>query len=253
MELKRRKIAVNKVYELSKKECFTNIFIITAVAFIAAKVFYGSFKMGVILFPFCIPIIKIQKKKLYEKKKQKLEMQFKDMLISMADAMSIGYSVENAIEESYRYLLPMYGKDSDICIELRLMISRIKLNVNAEMAIEDFANRTNLDNIRLFFQIFSVAKRTGGNMTYVIKSVSNNIALKQAVKEEISVATSAKRFEQKIMTIIPIFLMLYVSVASPGFLDVMYNTCMGRIVMTICLILYLIAFLWSEKITMIKI
>ena len=75
-------------------------------------------------------------------------------------------------------------------------------------------------------------------MTYVIKSVSNNIAMKEAVKEEISVATSAKRFEQKIMTIIPIFLMLYVSVASPGFLDVMYDTWMGRIVMTICLIFY---------------
>ena len=35
---------------------------------------------------------------------------------------------------------------------------------------------------------------------------------------------------------------------SPDFLNIMYETNAGRIVMTICLVLYILAFLWAQKI-----
>jgi tight adherence protein B len=175
------------------------------------------------------------------------------MLISVSDAMNTGYSIENAIRESYRDLLSVYGYDSEICCELRLIISRLKLNVNVETVIEDFASRMQLKNVKMFAQVFSVAKRTGGNMTEIIKSVTDDIVLKESVKEEIKVMVNAKKTEQKVMTVIPLFLIAYIRLASPEFLDVMYETWMGRIVMTVCIICYVAAFIWSEKIAEVEI
>lgn len=218
-----------------------------------ARLFYGSFWVGVIMSPLGIPILNIRKQRIYEKKLEKLESCFKDLLISVSDAMNTGYSIENAIRESYRDLLPIYGYDSDICGELRLMISRLKLNVNAETIFADFADRSNLKNAKMFSQIFSVAKKTGGNMTEIIKSVTDDIVLKESVKEEINVTINAKKMEQKVMTIIPLFLIVYISFASPGFLDIMYQSWIGRIVMTVCMICYGTAFVWSEKITKVEI
>lgn len=244
---------INQYIKLSKKDYFVNISIIIFSIFIIAKLFYGSFFAGIILLPSGIPLFRQRKKKINVKKMRVLELQFKDMLISVSDAMSTGYSIENAIRESYRDLLPVYGYDSDICKELRLMISRLKLNVRVEIIFSDFANRTKLKNVKMFCQVFSVAKKTGGNITEVIKSVTDDIVLKESVKEEINVAINSKKLEQKVMTVIPMFLIVYVSIASPGFLDVMYQSYMGRVVMTVCLICYLGAYLWSEKITDIKV
>lgn len=243
---------MDEKYRIPKRQLFVNVFIIMVSIFGIAKVFYNSFVAGIILLPLSIPLILKRKKKILENRKKKMESQFKDMLISMADAMEAGYSVENAIKESYRDLLSIYGYDSDICIELRLIISRLKFNISVEMIIESFAERTNLDNAKMFSQVFSVAKRTGGNMTWVMKDVANNIKQKELVKEEIDIVISSKKYEQKIMMVIPIFLMLYVSVASPGFLDVMYCTWQGRIIMTIFMVCYIAAYLWAEKITSIK-
>lgn len=243
----------NSYFKITGKEYVLNISIIITVIFIIAGLFYGSILAGVIMLPLVIPILKQRKKSICKTKQERLEVEFKDFLISVSDAMNTGYSIENAIKESYRDLLPVYGYDSDICREIRLMVSRLKLNVNAETIFEDFANRSELKNAKTFAQIFSVAKRTGGNMTDVIKSVTDDIVLKQSVKEEIETAVHSKKIEQRVMTVIPLLLMVYIKFASPGFLDVMYQTLMGRMVMTICMICYGAAFLWSEKITVIEI
>ena len=90
-------------------------------------------------------------------------------------------------------------------------------------------------------------------MNNVIKRVIENIVLKESVKEEINVAINDKKLEQRIMTVIPLFLIGYISMASPGFLNIMYKSIMGNIVMMVCLIVYLLAYLWSEKIVKVSI
>ena len=69
-----------------------------------------------------------------------------------------------------------------------------------------------------------------------------------ASKEEIMTLTTSRQFEQKIMNMIPFFIIVYVEGSSPGFFDQMYSTGMGRVLMTMCLILYLTAFWLSERI-----
>lgn len=234
--------------KLTKRELVISLTIIILTIFIIGKLFYGSFIAGFMILPLAVPIFLIRKKKLLDKKIEEMEKQFMDMLVSVSDAISTGYSIENAIKESYRDLVNIYGYDSNICQELRLMLSRIKLNVSVEKALEDFASRSCLENAKIFSQIFSVAKKTGGNIRDIIKDVTDNIVLKQTVKNEIVVAISEKKLEQSIMSVVPIFLIVYVNMSSKGFLDIMYDTFVGRIVMTICLIAYIAAYFWSEKV-----
>ena len=50
------------------------------------------------------------------------------------------------------------------------------------------------------------------------------------------------------MNLIPFFLIFYIDKASPGFFSMMYETGMGRILMTVCLGVYGIAFWLSKRI-----
>lgn len=236
------------IYKVSKKEKAVVIMVIFMAIIIISILFYGTIYAVVILLPLGVPIYREQKRRIINKKKKELKVQFKDMLMVMSDSLKTGYSVSNALKESYKDMVSMYGRYSYICEELRIMISKIKLNVREEDIFKDFAKRTGLREAILFSRIFSVAKKTGGNMTEVIGSVTDSIVLKENVREEIEVSTTEKKTEQKIMTLIPMALILYVKMMSPDFLNIIYETNAGRIVMTICLVLYILAFLWVQKI-----
>lgn len=234
--------------KISKKEKVINSLVIVAVVFFIGKLFYGSFAGGIFLMPFAVILYRGRERQMLEKKKATLEKQFKDMLISISDGLKTGYSVENALKDSYKDMCSMYGKESEICKEIQIMISQMQLNTGTEQVVWEFSKRVPLKNTRLFAQIFQVAKRTGGNMPEIIKSVTDDIVLKEETKEEINAAITEKRLEQRVMTIIPMFIIIYITVSSPGFLDVMYESILGRIIMTVCMIAYFAAYIWGEKI-----
>ena len=233
---------------ISKKEMLANLVMIELVVIIVGKLFYGSFIAGVIISPLSMLIYKERKKQIIQRKTRQLEIQFKDMLISVSDALKVGYSFENAIRECYRDMCSIYGVDSVICGEIKIMISQIKLNIRTQEVVDNFAKRVYLKNAKLFSQIFHVAKSTGGNMTEIIKSVTDDIVLKETTRDEITASVTEKRMEQRIMSVIPIFIILYITVTTPGFLDVMYASVLGKLIMTGCIAAYVMAYLWGERI-----
>lgn len=233
---------------ISKKEKIANALVIQVIMITLGKLFYGNFIAGIFLTPVTVVLYKERIKSMIVKKRRTLERQLKDMLSSISDGLKTGYSVENAIKESYRDMRLMYGEESEICRQIKIMVSQLKLNAGTEKVIWEFSKRIQLKNAGLFAQIFQVAKKTGGNMPEVIKSVTDDIVLKEEAKEEISTTITEKRIEQKVMTVIPIFIIMYITISSPGFLDIMYNSLLGRMVMTVCIIAYVAAYIWGEKI-----
>lgn len=229
-------------------EQMLNILVIEMAMFFVGKIFYGNFLAGFILTPLTVVLYRERKVQIIEKKRNALEREFKDMLISISDGIKTGYSVENAIQASYKDMKMLYGRSSLICNEIQIMISQLKLNIGTEKVIEDFAKRIKLKNAKLFAEVFCVSKKTGGNMTQVIKNVTDDIVLKEETREEIYAAITEKRIEQKVMTIIPIFIIVYITLTSPGFLNIMYDTLFGRLIMTGCIVAYTAAYIWGGKI-----
>lgn len=73
------------------------------------------------------------------------------------------------------------------------------------------------------------------------------------MEREIETSLAAKKYEQRIMSVMPCGIILYMELASPGFLDVMYTTMFGLLAMTGCLLIYLGAIYWGTKIVDIQV
>lgn len=235
-----------KIYKFSKREFIKNIFIIVSILIIIAKLFYGHISYFIFLLPLLIPAVKMRKKQLCRKRKEILSIQFKDMLVSMSDSMLAGNSAANSLVESYKEMINMYGINSYICQELRMIISRMKLNIPMENSFADLASRAEIEDINLFVSVFTIAQKKGGNIVNITKNVADNIRQKAEVKEEIIVCINAKIFEERIMSGVPLIIIGYMLITSPGFLDVMYATWFGKLIMTGCLMAYFVAFVWAE-------
>ena len=182
-----------------------------------------------------------------------LKIQFKEFCLSLCSQLLAGYSLENSIGECYKEMVKLYDIDSDICRELMIICKRIKLNMNIENCFEDFGNRCQIEEIILFSDVINIAKRSGGNIIEIVKNAADSICQKIEVEREIETIINSKKYEQRIMDIVPLIMILYVNFTSGNMMSIMYNTLIGKLIMTICLLLYTVAFIIGEKITNISV
>lgn len=240
-------------YRFTKKELVWNITLFLGIAIGTAYLFYRSFAV----FLLCLPLLRVFLKKRKEgyclKRQRELEEQFLTGLQAVSTALAAGYSVEAAFEDAYGELQNIYEEDDMIMQEFRYIVNQLKMNRNLEELLKGLAIRSGAEDICNFAEIFSVAKRTGGDLILIIRNTAWTISQKAETRREINTALSAKRLEQNIMSLVPAMILLYVQFVSPGFLDVMYHNFTGIVVMSLCLAVYAAAYFWGRKIVNIEV
>ena len=85
-------------------------------------------------------------------------------------------------------------------------------------------------------------RSTAGQMTEILDT-----------RREIDTLLSARAYEQKIMSIMPAAILLYLRVGSAEFLEGLYHCLPGAAVMTACLAVYLAAYILGKSLVDIEI
>ena len=240
-------------YSLSPKEFGIGIGKGVAVCGVLAFTFYRSLRIFLWMLPFSLAGPVLERRRRLEKRKKELAAQFKESMMIVASSLSAGFSIENALASSVRELSVLYGKEGMIVREFAFMVQQVGTNRSVEQVLEDFARRSGLEDVKNFAEVFSVAKRSSGNVGGIMRHTAEVIRDKMQVREEILTMTASRQFEQRIMNMIPFFIVFYVESASPGFFDQMYGTNMGRILMSGCLVVYLVSYVLAKKILDIEI
>lgn len=179
---------------------------------------------------------------------RELSGQFRNALQSLASAISAGYSAENAFAQAAEELTTLYGRDSIIVREFRLIDRKARMSEPVENALTDLAERSGLADIRQLAVVFAQAKRSGGRLAAILEDTSETIRSRLALREEILTLITAKRLEARIMMLMPPAILLYLNLTGGDFLTPLYGTLIGRVLMSVCLVLYAAAVLLSERI-----
>ena len=236
------------VYVLSKKEkaiCFLACFLVSAFV---SFVFYHSL-VPVVIFAFSyIPGKKFYARHLQEKRKEKLEKEFKDGISAYASAIRAGFSAENAIEEARSEVARTYGEESILTKEFSIIKRKISVGNSIEDSMSDLARRTGIKEIRDMAEIFKVAKRSGGRLPEILTDAVRMINERHRLKEEIKTIMTAKKLEHRIMCLMPAAILLYVNATSMEFVSALYEGVVGRIIMTVAIGVYVMAIMLGEKI-----
>lgn len=240
-------------YNFTFREYIRYILEGSLVVIIFGLLFYKSIVGIILISPLIIIYLKDKKKELIKKRRWQLNIQFRDGINSLSAALSAGYSVEHGFVEAIKDLKLMYPKGAMIIVEFNYLVNRIQMNVPVEKALSEFGKRSDIEDIVNFAEVFSTAKRTGGDLIKIIRTTSNLISDKIEVKREIKSLIAAKKYEATIMKIVPLGILCYLSISSPGFLDPLYNNLFGFLVMTILLVVYLSTYHVINKIIAIEV
>lgn len=221
---------------------------ITIKGVVICYLFYDSGKAFFLLAPFAVFDYRMLRVKKLEEQKRNLTQQFKSMIESLINSLGAGYSLEGAFEAAKRDLTLVYDRDAIIFDELDRILAGLRMNVPLEKLLQDFGERSGIDDIQDFSNVVAAAKRSGGNLIRIIQKTVNCITDKLAVEEEIETLITAKKLEKSIMMVMPYGIIFYLRLGNGAFFDVLYHNTLGVLLMTFFLILIYAADLWASRI-----
>jgi len=237
------------------KEYFALLIPVSVVAFLFSIVFFRSMGIAVMFTAGSVfyPIYLIKQKKVQEKKT--LNYQFRDALLSINNSVKAGASLTTAIELAHKDLQKIFGnvKVKPILYEFEIIVRELHMGTPVADALINFKNRANIEDISDFVNIALMTKKQGGNLAQVISRVTSVITDRIQVEKEIGTLIASKQMEAKILTFTPLGLVILVSVMSPGYMEPMYNTFMGKCLLLFGVILLILNYFIGKKIIRIDI
>lgn len=195
--------------------------------------------------------VPIRTEQIIEKKKSKLNSQFRDMLEALSTNLGAGKNVMDSFKSVYDDMKIQYEEDAFILRELEVIISGMANNIDIEDLLMDFGVRSGNDDIQSFANVFKVCYRKGGNIKETIRATYKILSDKMEILEEIETMVTSSKTEQNIMVVMPIALIGIIKLMSPEFGD-NFVTPAGIIATTIAIGLFVASYFVGKSILKIK-
>lgn len=239
--------------DIKKSEYTLGAIKTTAVFLLILYVFYGTFAAAPFLIPVWFLYMRDWIRDTAGKKEQQFRVQFRDSIQEMSAVLKAGYSVENAIREVSRELVPLYDKESRIRKEYDRMTHQLELKMPIAEVLEQFAERTGQEDVEDFVNVFVAAKKSGGDSITIIRNAVRIISGKIDTEKEIQTMIASNKLEFEIMCAVPFAIILYMKLTFGEFLSVLYGNMAGMIIMTVCLCVYIAAYCIGRRIIRIEV
>lgn len=212
-----------------------NTVIMAAVGFAALKAFKPAYA-----------------KRKISKRKDKLRVQFIDLLDSLATSIASGKNVPQAFASAKSDMMLQYNDDDYIINELNVIIIGIENNVAVEDMLIDLGIRSGIADISNFGYVFQTVYRKGGNIKEAISSCHDLLTEKIEIELAISTKIASAKNEQNVMMVMPIGLVAMVKMMGSDFAE-NFTTPLGIVSTTVAVALFVASYFVGRKLIKIEV
>ena len=188
-----------------------------------------------------------------KKRKELFINQFRDLLYSLSASIASGRHMSEALIDARNNLVLLYPDDSPMIAELDY--AKIKMNsVNESVSVilSDMGLRSGIRDVITFADIYSVAVTTGADLIKVIGTTSQILIDKLTITRDMESYVAQKKFEGRVIASLSPIMILFLNIVSPGYLDPLYSSVNGRLIMALSLMLTTAGFIMADKIMDVK-
>jgi len=147
--------------------------------------------------------------------RKKMQEQFPVALDVFVRGLRAGHPIAAALD-----LLTVEMPDP-IGTQFGLVVDEVTYGAELRDALQNMAERWDLDDMRMFVVSLSVQNETGGNLAEILENLSKVIRERQAMFMKVRALSSEGRMTAVMLTVLPIFTFTMLFIANPGFfLDV---------------------------------
>ena len=239
------------IYTPSAKEKILWFTIAMIAAGLVLYLFYENIFVSLVVGFICgIVFIPIRTKQMIIKRRQKLSLQFRELLDALSTSIGAGKNVQDAFQGAIEDLTIQFTRESDIVRELEIICSGMYNNIAIEDLLMNFAERSGVEDISNFANVFTTCYRKGGNINEVIKNTAEIIGDKIEIKMELQTMVAGQKNEMNIMLVMPVLFIIVMKSMGGGLIDL--STPTGILSTTGALAIFVLAYFAGQWITNIK-
>lgn len=170
-----------------------------------------------------------------ERRQRKRREQFRRLLLSVETALEAGYSLENAFIVAEGDLALIYHRGEEISVLVGEMRRKLSLGSPAWQVLREYAAVVRIEEADEFATVLRIQQRTGGDLIRTVRQAAVRLQESLELEQEIESTVFEKRLEQRIMTVMPALMLLYMRIMNPSYIAPLYCGIGGAVVMTLAL------------------
>lgn len=183
---------------------------------------------------------------LRKRRLSKFEDQLVDTIVMMSSAMRSGMSLLQAIE------IVEKEQEPPISQEFGLVLREYKVGVHLEEALENLAERIELNDLNLIVTSVNMVMASGGKVTEMLDTLADVIQKRRKLEGKLKALTSQGKLQALVVTLLPWALGYMMYLMDPPMITRMFTQTLGIIMLGIMMTLQILGFLAIRKITTVE-
>lgn len=182
-----------------------------------------------------------------ERRKARFAAQLPDTLQLLSGSLAAGYSLPQAIDTVVR------ESDGPMAAELNRAIVEARLGVPIEDALETVARRMNSTDFAWVVMAVRIQREVGGNLAEVLSSVAATMRERERLRRQVDVLSAEGRLSAVILVLLPLLFIVYLVIARPEYLGVLYTTPLGILMIIVAILLLIGGSFWLRKVVKVEV
>lgn len=177
----------------------------------------------------------------------RLQGQVIDVLMIIASSLRAGHSFLQALDMVSKEISePAAG-------EFTRAVSEIRLGRPVEEALGALGDRMGSEDFDWAMMAVNIQREVGGNLAEVLDTVAETLRDRDTVRRQVKVLAGEGKLSARILTVLPFAIILILSRLNPGFLDPLFSTFIGRVLLAGGATLMLVGILIMRKLVRIDV
>lgn len=182
---------------------------------------------------------------------QKRQKQFQDQLL---DSLTL---IKGAIQAGYSFLQSLSVVVSEMSPptsdEFRRARREVELGLPLSQALTNMSDRMESDDLYLVVTAININMQVGGNLSTILETVTETIRNRIYLLGEVRSLTSYARYASYLLSFLPFFTMIALSILSPEYIEALMAPGLTRIILIYAAISLLLGNIWLRRLSNIEV
>lgn len=173
---------------------------------------------------------------------KKFNEQLPDTLQLIEGALKAGYSLNQSLT------MVISESKPPISEEFKITASEIRMGLSEKVALENMAKRINSELFNWVILAINIQREVGGNLAEIMDIIANTIREKERVLRQIKGLVAEGKLSAYVLIGLPIIMTIALSIMNRAYINVLFTTTIGFILIIIAVLLMIIGIVWILRI-----
>lgn len=176
------------------------------------------------------------------RRREAFNMQLPEALATMSNALRAGFSMSQAFDSI------VDQGEAPMSEEFAILQRQLRVGMSFEDALESLSRRVGSDDLTLVTTAILISRKTGGNVTEIFDKISDTIRARMRIQRKIKSLTAQGRLQGIVVSLMPVFLGLIMTVLRPGLMIPFLTSAAGLLAVAAMVFLVSVGWLMIRKI-----